>query len=219
MSASSPGGGRPSSTVASTHAVQRSGRGRRAPCGRGAGARAAPRRGRPRSVPSRPSAVEQGAGVGEGAARRRVEPREVVGVAAPRRQLEGEAGEVDAAISGSANGRRAACSTCDHRRQATPGPSRPARPARWSADAFEAARSAAGSCRCGCRAAGSRARPASTTTWTPSTVSDVSAMSVARIDTRGRTPATRARSCSAAGSDRAAAGPRRRAPPGVATRG
>ena len=101
-------------------------------------------------------------------------------------------------MAGGAWGGRAACSAFDQSRIATPGPRRPARPARWSADA----RLQLIVCRPLIPVRGSsravRSSPLSTTAVMPSTVREVSAMFVART-TRRSARATRAASCSADG--------------------
>ena len=152
--------------------------------------------GRPASsiAPRRPSSsVASARAVGGGGSRKArasaVAPQTASSRANPARSA--------AAISGGANGRRAACSPADHRRKATPGPSRPARPARWTADACEAAVvcSRLSPLRASWR--GRRTSPPSTTIRTPSTVRLDSAMSVA--STTRRRPGgdgARARSCS-----------------------
>ena len=116
MSAASPGGGRPSSTVASTQAAQRSAagasthhagepgvhrQGRRAPAG-----------GRCRAGRGRPSRARASSRARRG---RRVEPREVERVAAPGVELEREAGQLDAEDLGL--GERAAGGVLDLRPQ------------------------------------------------------------------------------------------------------
>ena len=93
---------------------------------------------------------------------------------------------------------RPRCSAVDHSRTATPGASRPARPARCSAAAREIrsvvsrVRPVDGSSR------GARRQPPSTTMRTPGTVSEVSAIDVAST-TRRPSAGRSARSCTAGG--------------------
>ena len=92
-------------------------------------------------------------------------------------------------ISGVSCARRPACSSRLHRRTQRPGPSRPARPARCSADARLIGATTRRSMPCRASKRAMRARPASTTAATPSTVSAVSATLVAST-TRRRGPRT-----------------------------
>ena len=102
-------------------------------------------------------------------------------------------------ISGTSRSGRASWSVCDQRRMQRPGPVRPARPARCSADACETGSTSKVSMpRCGSKRA-IRARPASTTARTPGIVSDVSATLVATMTLRPGLGLT-ARSCSSGGS-------------------
>ena len=87
-------------------------------------------------------------------------------------------------ISGGAKASSAAVCSARHRRRAMPGSVRPARPARWST-AARAARTVSSRVRpVDGSNFGSRARPLSMTTRTPSMVMDVSAMDVARTTLR-----------------------------------
>ncbi len=98
------------------------------------------------------------------------------------------------------------CSILLHSRYATPGSVRPARPARWSADERLVVTVVSRLSPVRASKRGSRARPASITIRTPSTVSDVSAMSV--DNTTRRRPAgdgANARSCSSSESAPASA--------------
>ena len=116
------------------------------------------------SIEGRPARRAAG-GLVERPGRRWVEEGQVGHVGAPHGQLQGQPGQVGLADLGLGERPAAACSTFDHRRTATPGPSRPARPARWSADAARRARSPAGSARWWRRTAGGgpgRRRPRST---------------------------------------------------------
>ncbi|CAB4818999.1 unannotated protein [freshwater metagenome] len=101
-------------------------------------------------------------------------------------------------ISGSRCARRVPCSSLLQSRYAAPGSTRPARPARWSAEARLMATVVSLVIPVRWSTLGTLACPLSTTTRTPSTVSDDSAMSVA--STTRRRPAgdgASARSCSA----------------------
>ena len=101
-------------------------------------------------------------------------------------------------IAGRSNGTSPRCCATLHSRIATPGPSRPARPARWSA-AARLMRSVVRRVRPVARSSrGERRKPPSITMRTPGTVSDVSAMLVAST-TRRPGCCVRARSCSASG--------------------
>ena len=101
-------------------------------------------------------------------------------------------------ISGSGCATRRAWSCADQHRYTAPGPSRPARPARCSADArlTPTVTRPASPRRWSVR--GSRESPASTTSRTPGTVSDDSATAV-ETTTRRRGPVASARSCTCAG--------------------
>ena len=102
------------------------------------------------------------------------------------------------AISGRSNGARPRCSAGDHSRIATPGASRPARPARWSA-AARLMRTVASRVRpVAASSLGARRHPPSTTMRTPGTVREVSAILVAST-TRRPSAGRNARSCSAGG--------------------
>ena len=90
-----------------------------------------------------------------------------------------------------------ATSTGSMTRTATPGPVRAARPARCSRRASEAGTVTSDDRERPASKRGSRARPASTTTDTPGTVSEDSAIDVDRM-TRRALAGDRARSCSAA---------------------
>ena len=86
----------------------------------------------------------------------------------------------EVSISGGSNGARPACAASSHIRYATPGPSRAARPARWAAAAWLARWVTSRVTPAALSNSARRDSPASTTTDTPSSVSEVSAMAVAR---------------------------------------
>ena len=134
---------------------------------------------RPCGIQRAKLAKQRGRG-GRAPRRRRIEERADRPAACPRRRSPAPA--PTARPRGSPAGRRRPgprCSAVDHSRIATPGASRPARPARCSAAAREMrsvvsrVRPVAGSSR------GARRQPPSTTMRTPGTVSEVSAIDVA----------------------------------------
>ena len=90
------------------------------------------------------------------------------------------------------------CSAVDHSRIATPGASRPARPARCSAAAREIRSVVSRVSPVDGSSRGARRQPPSTTIRTPGTVSEVSAIEVAST-TRRPSAGRNARSCSAGG--------------------
>lgn len=102
-------------------------------------------------------------------------------------------------ISGAGNRGRRASSASVQQRYTTPGASRPARPARCRAAAREARTVVSALSPRAWSTLGSRARPASTTTRTPGTVSDDSATEVASTTLR-RAPGASTASCTAAGA-------------------
>ena len=147
--------------------------------------RASPRIALPLSV-SRPSAsiaprsrrrarASSSAGFGGGSRNESVETSATPKAAASRTRPERSASR----ISGGVKAGNAAVCSARHKRMATPGWVRPARPARWSAEARETRTVSSRVSPVAGSYFGSRDRPLSTTTRTPSMVSEVSAMDVA----------------------------------------
>ena len=162
--------------------------------------------------------AQQRRGGGQRARRRRVLERQVGRRRCPRRRSPAPA--TTARPPGFPAGRRRPgrdAAPADHSRIATPGPSRPARPARCSAAAREM-RSVASRVRPVPESSrGARRQPPSTTMRTPGTVSEVSAIEVASTHARASRPGAARGPARRAAARRAAAAPGRRslaAPPG-----